>query len=367
MRKLLDILKSSQPRTLGLLPTTTLLLLALLAAGYGTSCSDNTQDSLGQRVRVSLTRPTQPSQLTSLFGPVYYGHEFGLDFRKEDFLIFQSHAIATQSVLSNQTAILGGSLVAHLLIRERGQDFKIFCSQTNLDDFVAVGRNGVTTLEQFFDPNVRVGIDSAGGAGEIILNAMFQAAGIKKRLADIPHTRLIESSGLRTLVFVANDVDATVIHLTQFNQAAREIPDATIISALFEDVPIFLKEVFTARTSWLEENQELAAAFCASVIKASRELPKDFDLFVQGVNEFVGEPPNEDLLREIFDLLGQYDFWPVNGGLAPEAITMMAELAVDGGTLKEVPNPEVVVDRRPLERALELLGGRVDHNRKLEE
>lgn len=366
MRKLLDILKSSQPRTLGL-PTTTLLLLALLAAGYGTSCSDNTQNSLGQRVRVSLTRPTQPSQLTSLFGPVYYGHEFGLDFRKEDFLIFQSHAIATQSVLSNQTAILGGSLVAHLLIRERGQDFKIFCSQTNLDDFVAVGRNGVTTLEQFFDPNVRVGIDSAGGAGEIILNAMFQAAGIKKRLADIPHTRLIESSGLRTSVFVANDVDATVIHLTQFNQAAREIPDATIISALFEDVPIFLKEVFTARTSWLEENQELAAAFCASVIKASRELPKDFDLFVQGVNEFVGEPPNEDLLREIFDLLGQYDFWPVNGGLAPEVITMMAELAVDGGTLKEVPNPEVVVDRRPLERALELLGGRVDHNRKLEE
>ena len=366
MRKLLDILKSSQPRTLGL-PTTTLLLLALLAAGYGTSCSDNTQDSLGQRVRVSLTRPTQPSQLTSLFGPIYYGHEFGLDFRKEDFLIFQSHAIATQSVLANQTAILGGSLVAHLLIRERGQDFKIFCSQTNLDDFVAVGRNGVTTLEQFFDPNVRVGIDSAGGAGEIILNAMFQAAGIKKRLADIPHTRLIESSGLRTLVFVANDVDATVIHLTQFNQAAREIPDATIISALYEDVPIFLKEVFAARASWLEENQELAAAFCASVIKASRELPKDFDLFVQGVNEFVGEPPNEDLLREIFDLLGQYDFWPVNGGLAPEAITMMAELAVDGGTLKEVPNPEVVVDRRPLERALELLGGRVDHNGKLEE
>ena len=365
MHKLLDILKSSQIRTLGL-PAITILLLILLAAGYVISCSDNAKDSLDQRVRVSLTRPTQPSQLTSLFGPVHYGHEFGLDFRKEDFLIFQSHAIATQSVLANQTAILGGSLVAHLLLRERGQDFKIFCSQTNLDDFVAVGRNGVTKLEQFFDPNVRVGIDSAGGAGEIILNAMFQAAGIKKRLADIPHTRLIESSGLRTSVFVANDVDATVIHLTQFNQAAREIPDAAIISALFEDVPIFLKEVFAARTSWLEENQELAAAFCASVIKASRELPKDFDLFVQGVNEFVGEPPNEDLLREIFDLLGQYDFWPINGGLAPEAITMMAELAVDGGTLKEVPNPEVVVDRRPLKRALELLGGRVDHSRKLE-
>ena len=251
---------------------------------------------LASGCRVSLTRPTQPSQLT-VFGPVHYGHEFGLDFKKEDFLVFQSHAIATQSVLSNQTAILGGSLIAHLLIRERGQDFKIFCSQTNLDDFVAVGRNGVTRLEQFFDPNVRVGIDSAGGAGEIILNAMFRAAGMEKRLADIPHTRLIESSGLRTSVFVADGVDATVIHLTQFKQAASEIPDATIVSALFEDVPIFLKEVFAARTSWLEENQELAAAFCASVIKASRELPKDFDLFLQGVNELVGEPPSEDLLR----------------------------------------------------------------------
>ena len=358
MRKLLDMSKSSRPRTPGLLPAA-LLLLALLAAGGGASCSDGTEEAPGQRVRVSLTRPTQPSQL-AVFGPVHYGHEFGLDFKKEDFLVFQSHAIATQSVLANQTAILGGSLIAHLLIRERGQDFKIFCSQTNLDDFVAVGRNGVTRLEQFFDPNVRVGIDSAGGAGEIILNAMFRAAGMEKRLADIPHTRLIESSGLRTSVFVADGVDATVIHLTQFKQAASEIPGATIISALYEDVPIFLKEVFAARTSWLEENQELAAAFCASVIKASRELPKDFDLFVQGVNELVGEPPSEDLLREIFDLLGQYDFWPVNGGLAPEAITMMAELAVEGGTLNEVPDPEGVVDRRPVERALELLGGRVE-------
>ena len=41
---------------------------------------------------------------------------------------------------------------------------------------------------------------------------------------------------------------------------------------------------------------------------------------------------------------------------------MMAELAVEGGTLNEVPDPEGVVDRRPVERALELLGGRVEEH-----
>ena len=115
MRILLDRSKSRRPRTLGLLPAA-LLLLALLAAGGGASCGDGTEETPGQRVRVSLTRPTQPSQLT-VFGPVHYGHEFGLDFKKEDFLVFQSHAIATQSVLANQTAILGGSLIACWLLR----------------------------------------------------------------------------------------------------------------------------------------------------------------------------------------------------------------------------------------------------------
>lgn len=330
------------------------ILFLLPAALVGCGGSDSSE-----RTRVSLTATTKPSYVATVYGPVHYGPEFGLNMTRDDFVVFQSHATATQSVLSGQTSILGGSFISHLLLREAGQDFKVFCPFTNLDDFVIVGRNGVSQVEQLFDPDVRVAIDSPGGAAGIILNAMLQAAGIEKSVADIPNVRILESSSLRTSVFVANGVDATVLHLAQFKQSASEIPDAMIIASLYGDVPVFIKEAYAATGSWLEENQELAAAFCASVLKAARELPQDFDLYVRAVNGFVGEPPGREVLREVFDLIREYDFWPMNGGLEPESIIFMAQLAVEAGVLNGVPDPAEVVDRRPLERALELLGGKV--------
>ncbi len=307
--------------------------------------------------RVALTSPTQPSYVETIYGPITYGSEFGLDMTLDDFTIFDSHATATQSALAGQADIVGGSFVSHLLVREAGADFKVFCSFINLDDFVIAGRNGVTEVDQLFDPDVRVAVDSPGGAAEIILNAMLQGTGTGKTVADIPNQNILESSGLRTSAFVADEVDATVIHLGQFKQAAEEVSDAVIITTLYGDAPVFIKEAYAAPADWLDENLDTATAFCASVIKASRELPADFDLYLSAVDEFVGEPPDEEVLREIFDLVSEYDFWPADGGLDPEAITFMAEMAVTAGVLQEVPDPADVLDPRAIEGALELLRG----------
>jgi ABC-type nitrate/sulfonate/bicarbonate transport system substrate-binding protein len=306
--------------------------------------------------RVALTSPTQPSYVETIYGPITYGPEFGLNMTADDFTIFDSHATATQSALAGQADIVGGSFISHLLLRERGQDFRVFCSFINLDDFVIAGRNGVTEIDQLFDPEVRVAVDSPGGAAEIILNSMLQAAGTGKTVADIPNTNILESSGLRTSAYVADEVDATVIHLPQFRQAAEQIPDAVIITTQYGDVPIFIKEAYAAPADWLDENLDTAAAFCASVIKASRELPEDFELYQAAVDQFVGEPPDEAELQEVFDLISQYEFWPTDGGLDPEAVTFMAEMAVTAGVLEEVPDPAEVVDRRAIEQALQMLG-----------
>ncbi len=330
------------------------LAAVLVAVGCGGA------DTSSERLRISLTAPIKPSDVQTIFGPVHYGAEFGLDIAPDDFLTFESHATATQSVLAGETAIVGGSFVSNLLLREIGQDFKSFCPFSNLDDYVIAGRGGVNRVEQLFDPNVRVAIDSPGGAGGVALNAMLKAAGVDRTVADVPNLRILESSGLRASVFVAGEVDMTALHLVQLRQLREQIPDAVAISSLYEDAPLFIKKAYAARTQWLDENQELAGAFCASVLKASRELPEDFDLFVSAVNQFVGEPPNEEVLREIFDIISTYNFWPKNGGLDPESILFMAELGQLGGLLKNKPNPEEVVDRRPLKRALELLGGRVE-------
>ena len=84
-------------------------------------------------------------------------------------------------------------------------------------------------------------------------------------------------------------------------------------------------------------------------------LSQDFDLYVSAVKEFVGEPPSTEVLREVFDLISTYEFWPEDGDLEPETIIFMAEIAQKAGVLTEVPDPAEVVDRRPLQRALQLL------------
>jgi hypothetical protein len=61
------------------------------------------------------------------------------------------------------------------------------------------------------------------------------------------------------------------------------------------------------------------------------------------------------VLREIFNIISTYEFWPENGGLDTESILFMAELGRSSGLLKNIPNPEEVIDRRPVKRALELL------------
>lgn len=353
MTSLLNKTKARDPVRVARRLATLFIIPVILATGCGERVADSA-------LRVAITSPTQPSYVETIYGPVHYGAEFGLNITADDFRIFDSHATATQTVLAGQADIVGGSFVSHLIIRERGLDFKMFCPFVNMDDFVMAGRNGVTEVEQLFDPDTRVAIDSPGGASGVILNAMLQAAGTGKTIADLPNVRILESSALRSSVFVADGVDATVIHLTQFKQAAEQVSDAVIITTLYKDVPVFIKEAFAAPASWLEENLELAASFCASVLKAARELPRDFDLFVSAVNEFVGVPPSEAMLRETFDLISTYEFWPKNGDLEPEAIIQMAKMAVLSGVLEEVPDPNEVVDRRPMNRALELLGGRVE-------
>ena len=328
-----------------------LAILATIAATSSCGITDNNSD----RLRISLTAPIKPSDVQTIFGPVHYGPEFALDITADDFLTFESHATAAQSVLAGETSIVGGSFISNLLLREVGQDFKSFCPFSNLDDYVIAGRGGINQVEQLFDPNVRVAIDSPGGAGSAALNAMIKAAGINQTVADIPNLRILESSGLRASVFMANQVDMTALHLVQLRQLHAQVPDAVAISSLYEDVPMFIKKAYAARTQWLNENQELAGAFCASVLKASRELPKDFGLFVSAVNQFVGEPPSEEVLREIFNIISTYEFWPENGGLDTESILFMAELGRSSGLLKNIPNPEEVIDRRPVKRALELL------------
>ncbi|WP_162941411.1 ABC transporter substrate-binding protein [Desertimonas flava] len=306
---------------------------------------------------IAWTSPTQPTFVERDYGLLEVGPSFGLDFTPDDLLVFESHAVATQTVLSGGADIVGGSFVSTMLVNQQGQDFKAFCPFIKNDDFVLVTTPGIDTIADLFEGDATVAVDSPGGAGDVIVNAMIQASGDDRSTTDLPNVQIIESSGLRTSAFVGGEVNATMVHLTQYNEEILpNIPDAQIISSLWEDVPVFMKEALAAPAEWLDENLDVAAAVCASIISGARTLAADPAVYVAAVNDHVDEPPSEAELTELFELIATDDFWPLETGVTAEHVTVMGDAAVASGALEEVPAFEDVVDPRPFEMALELVG-----------
>ena len=335
-------------------------LLVVGGGGVAAAATDTTVPEGGGAVgdvTFAWTSPTQPTFVNRDYGIVEEGPAFGLDVAVDDMLTFDSHAVATQAVLSGDADVVGGSFVSNMLVNQQGEDFKAFCPFVKNDDFVLVSNPGIDEIGDIFGDDVAVALDSPGGAGDIIMNAMLQAAGEERTTADIPGVQILESSGLRTTAFASGDVDVTLVHLTQYNsEILPAVPDAQIISRLYEDVPTFLKETFAAPTSWIDENLETAAAICAAVISGSRTLVSDRAAFDEAVATYVAEPPDPAQLDEVYPLIND-DFWPIDTGITEEAATFMAEVAVASGVLEEVPAFEDIVDNRPFEMALEMIGG----------
>lgn len=317
---------------------------------------DATEDGGLATIQVANTSPTQPNWVATKYGVLTFGEDFGLDMSLEDFTTFDSHSVATQTVLSGQADVVAGSFVSDLLLIAQGQDFQAFCPYISQDDFVIAGANGVDSIEELFEEGTTVAMDSPGGAGSVIFDAMLQAAGETRTTADMPGQQILESSGLRTSAYASGDVDATVIHEPQFAEAAPQVTDPVIIATLYSEVPGYLKEVHAAPTAWLDENVEVAASYCAAVLKGMRVLEADFELFVEASEEYSeSEALDEETLSEIHSLIQEYEFWPgEDGGLDQESVEFMGQVAVNSGLLDEAPAYEDVVHEEILERAVEL-------------
>jgi ABC-type nitrate/sulfonate/bicarbonate transport system substrate-binding protein len=336
-------------------------VLVLLLVSVLPSLSGAAQTKLQPRrdltaPRVALSSQDSIINVAASYGPLHYGAEFGLNMTSEHFTQFDSHTVAVQAVLSGQHEILGTSFGALLLLREAGQDFKVFCIRTGNGDNVLVGRNGVTKIEQLLDSKTRIAVDSPGGAADTILNAMLQAHKLKVTTKDLPGVRIFESSRLRIAALVANEVDVAVMTLLQFRRAETEVPSPVIISKLYEDVPYFLHSVYAAPASWLDTNLDVAAAFCASVVKAQRAIIDDVDLYLKVVNEMIPEPPSEALLRETWEFAAKNDIWNLTTGLQPEAVEFVSNVMVTSNLLKKKASPENVYDLRPYQMLIKLIG-----------
>ncbi|MQA81412.1 MAG: hypothetical protein GEV10_23520 [Streptosporangiales bacterium] len=336
------------------------LLASPLAAGLTSCGSDDESSGKKKRVRIAQTSPPLITYPAVVWGPVTYGAEFGVPTTKKDFTTFEAQQTAIQSLLSGRADIVIGSFLGMLALATKRDDFITFGPSVDLDDFVLAGIKGVNDCDSVFDPKYKIGVDSPGGSGSSVLEAILQDGCDGRSQKELKNVRIIESSGLRTTSLASGEIQATVLHIDQTEQVKEKIGTADFheIHALYK-VKNFIRSAMATTRDWLDENEDAAAGLVAATFKAHRVMMKDYDKFVEAVKDVVDEPPTEDsAYRLVWNLARKYRFWPINAeeSLQQTGVDFMAKIGVSSGAFKKPPDTTKLVERKIIEKAEKMVG-----------
>ena len=300
--------------------------------------------------RIASSTGVIPIFVQQAAGPLLYGSEFGLDIPEENFVVLQSHTVATQTVLSGDADVISGSVFGVMAAVTQGLPVKIFGGARNRDDDVLAALPPVTKFEDIFRDDVRVTVDSKGGTASAELQALIEASGSDAAVGTLPGITILESSGQRQAALAARQVEAAIMHIDQFWAVQEELPEAKII-ARSVDIPVFPIAVYAGLQPWLDDNQATATALVNSVTACCKAFNEDFNEFKTAVQRLVEEPPPQAQLRRLHEFAVENEIWPVDPVLTEDAFKLAADLATKAEVFIEPPSYEDSVDLRAMEAA----------------
>jgi ABC-type nitrate/sulfonate/bicarbonate transport system substrate-binding protein len=317
---------------------------------------------------------TQPVRMvTSSTGSAYVGqfnaHElFGDQFGLADnntVTEFEDESTSAQLLVAGQADVAAGGMTQLIQLIEGGQNVKAFCPvQQDSTEQLAGITSKITSLDQITDPSIRVAVDSPGGLVNFIMNLVFQEKGMGITVNDLQNVTVLGDGSQRLAALAAGDVDVGSVDLFELPDLEEQIgaENVTVLSVTAEDAD-FLANIYFAKEDWLNENTETAARWCATTLYSNRVLASDYDQYKAAVDQFIPGGVDESITQTNWDFARSYQIWPYNDDVVtPEAIEQIIDVAVKSGLLEESARDlsfEDIVDTRPLERAMELLGGPV--------
>lgn len=325
--------------------------------------SPRREDDLGS-LRVVWTTEAD-SYIPQAKGPVLYGPEFGLHQKDSDIEEFDSHAKAVRVLLSGKADIGAGSFTSFTQVAQRGVDIVSFCPIHGDASEILVGVGDVTELSQVKDPSVRVGVDSAGGLINFIMNAVFRSRGLGITVKELRNVTILEDGSLRLAGLASGQIDVGSLDPFEKAQLEKQIgkENVHVLSVTAADMNA-LGDTYAARQSWLNSHIEEATAFCASVLKSNREMAGHFALYKKSSNHYIEPNPGSGVLRVNWNLARKYQIWPYNIDLImPRVVNETIKIGVGSGLLEksalELEFNEIV-DARPAEAALKMIGGAIE-------
>jgi ABC-type nitrate/sulfonate/bicarbonate transport system substrate-binding protein len=345
------------------------LRLIALAAALGlvaAACGDDGDGGGGggdEPIQMATTS-TGHAYVGQFHASELFGDRFGLPGANE-LTEFEDESTAIQVLVSGEADVLAGALTGLTQLIEQGQDLKAFCPvQVDSTEHLAGLTDAITSLDQITDPDIRVAVDSPGGLVNFIMNLVFLEKDFGITVDDLENVTVLGDGSQRLAALAAGEVDVGSVDLFELPDLEEQVgaENVTVLSVTAEDAD-FIANVLIAKTEWLDENTDLAARQCASILYSNRVLASDFEQYTSAVDTYVEGGVGEEIIQTNWDFAREFSIWPYNTDvLNEEAISTFIDVAIQSGLLEASASEltfEDVVDTRPMEMAMEMLGGPV--------
>jgi ABC-type nitrate/sulfonate/bicarbonate transport system substrate-binding protein len=330
---------------------------AVVAAGCGDDDDDDDSGGSGAGQSVHLVgSSTGHAYIGQFHAADIFGKDFGLgDDNKVT--SFEDESAATQVLLSGRADVQSAAVTQLIQLILKDQDIKAFCPvQIDSTEHLVGLKDKITSLDQITDPNIRVAVDSPGGLVNFIMNLVFKEKGLGITVNDLENVTILGDGSQRLAALAAKEVDVGSVDLFELPDLQKQIVTA-------EDAD-FIANVYSAPTKWLDENTDLAGRYCAATLYANRVLASDYDEYDAAIQEYLEGGVDEEIVKTNWEFARKYEVWPYNADVvSPEGIKTIIDVGIESGLLEEAARDlkfEDIVDTRPMDIAMDLVGGPVD-------
>jgi ABC-type nitrate/sulfonate/bicarbonate transport system substrate-binding protein len=270
---------------------------------------------------------------------------------------FDNTSLATQATLAGEADIARGTITRVGQLAQQDRPFSAIVCMAKSTDYVLVSQPNITSLEQIVDEDAVIGMNAPSSIDIVQTATIMKQEGLIDSVDDL-NLQQIGFSSARQTAMLSGDIDVSAQHYSQWLVMQEENPDLNLLTEFGNALPEWIQEVYYAPDTAIEENPEEMAAFCKSIVAGNRAMYEmDFSEYQSLVKRYVpGGGPNEEILRESFSFLQDINFWPPNGDLRTENVQFMVDNATDLGLLEGSLSQEDVLNRDPLDQALEDMG-----------
>jgi len=342
---------------------TMIIATAVAALAVVVGCGGDDSSSDGESVSL-VTTSTGQAYVGQFHAAELFGEEFGLG-ADNSVQEFEDEAAAAQLLVSGRGDVESSGVTQIIQLIEKDQKVKIFCPiQVDSTEQIAGLRDSITSLDQITDPNIRVAVDSPGGLINFIMNLLFQEKDLGITVSDLENVTVLGDGSQRLAALAAGEVDVGSVDLFELPDLEKQVGAENVVNLSVTAADIdFIANIYAAKEDWLEENQELAGAYCATTLYSNRVLASDFDQYEAAVNKYVEGGVDKSIIRSNWEFARKYSIWPYNTDvLTPEAIETIIDVAIPSKLLEPSARDytfEDIVDTGPMDIATDMLGGPV--------